>query len=115
MRGWSRLVTFLLVTLVAFWFTVENASESVSVDLVLFRVSAPLPLVVFVAMLIGMLAVLGVGLRADLHTRRMLQRYREVMEGEDPTRGVGLSAGDPFARDATASKTEPISSPTPRS
>ena len=114
MRAWTRLVTFLLVTLVAFWFTVENATESVTVDLVLFRLNAPLPLVVFVAMLAGMLAVLGVGLRADLHTRRMLQRYREVMEGEDPTREVGISAGDRFAREVTAPSSEPISTRTPR-
>lgn len=81
MRAWSRVIAFVLVAALAFWFTIENSRELVSVDLVLFRVRASLPLVVFGSMLAGMLAVFLVGLRADLQTRRLLTRYREVMEG----------------------------------
>lgn len=81
MRIWSRVLVFVVVALAAFWFTVANASERVTVDLVLFRVATSLPLLVFGAMLIGMLAVILVGLRADLQTRRALQRLRQAGGG----------------------------------
>ena len=74
----SRILVFLLVALAAFWFTAANSGERVTVDLVLLRLTAPLPLVVFGSVLVGMIAVLLVGLRADLETRRAILRYREV-------------------------------------
>ncbi len=85
MRIWSRLLAFLVVALAAFWFTVANANERVTVDLVLFRLTTSLPLLVFGSMLIGMLAVIFVGLRADLQTRRALQRLREPAAGRSPS------------------------------
>ncbi len=86
MRIWSRVLVFLVVALAAFWFTVANATERVTVDLVLFRVTTSLPLLVFGAMLIGMLAMIVVGLRADLQTRRALQRLRGVGGRPPPPR-----------------------------
>lgn len=75
-RFWSRAVAFVLVAGVAFWFTVENAAREVTVDLILFRISTSVPLVVFGSVLVGMVTVFLVGLRADLQTRSTLQRLR---------------------------------------
>lgn len=83
MRAWSRLVAFLLAAAFAFWFAVENVGQVVTVDLGLFRVRASLVLVVFVSVLLGMLVVFMVGLRADLETRRAMERYREMVEREE--------------------------------
>lgn len=89
----SRVVAFVLVALVAFWFTAENSRELVNVDLFLFRVRASLPLVVFGSMLVGMVAVFLVGLRADLRVRRLLARYREALErGGGPVPDAGGDA-----------------------
>lgn len=54
-----------LVILAAFWFTAANADELVLIDLVLFRVRASLPLVVFGSVLAGMGISLAVGWRAN--------------------------------------------------
>lgn len=89
MKLGSRLLAFAVVAILAFWFTAENSRELVNVDLFFFRVRASLPLVVFGAMLVGMLAVFLVGLRADLRTRELLARYREVIE--DTSREEGRS------------------------
>lgn len=88
-RLWSRVLAFVLVAGAAFWFTVENAARQVTVDLILFRVSASVPLVVFGSVLAGMIIVFLVGLRADLQTRRTLERFRRTMEGEEAGRGPG--------------------------
>lgn len=89
MKLGSRLLAFAVVAILAFWFTAENSRELVNVDLFFFHVRASLPLVVFGAMLVGMLAVFLVGLRADLRTRELLARYREVIE--DSSREEGRS------------------------
>lgn len=88
-RLWSRVLAFVLVAGAAFWFTVENAARQVTLDLILFRVSASVPLVVFGSVLTGMIIVFLVGLRADLQTRRTLERFRRTMEGEEAGRGPG--------------------------
>ena len=85
MNNWSRIVLFLLIALLAFWFAVANSREVVAVDLLLFRITISLPLVVLGSILVGMVAVFVVGLRADLRTRRMLERYRDVIHGKEPT------------------------------
>lgn len=106
MRAWSRILAFLLVALLAFWFTLENSREVVTVDLLLFRVRASVPLLVFGSMLVGMLAVFLAGLQADLRTRRLLERYRESFETEEPpppyrdTRSEEERAGDRARLDA---------------
>ncbi len=79
MKLWSRLITFLLAATAAFIFAVQNGREFVTVrfpGLTLRSVS--LPVVVFGAALVGMLLVFLVGMRADLRTRRLVQRYRDT-------------------------------------
>lgn len=83
-RIWSRVLAFVLVAGAAFWFTVENAARRVTVDLLLFRVSTSVPLVVFGSVMVGMLTVFLVGLRADLQTRRTLRRLRRGLGPEPP-------------------------------
>lgn len=80
----SRVFAFALAAVLAFWFTAENSRELVNIDLFLLRIRASLPLVVFGSMLAGMLAVFLVGLRADLRARRLLTRYREMIDGREP-------------------------------
>lgn len=75
-QGWSRVLSFVLVAGLAFWFTIENAARRVRVDFLLFEIRTSVPLLVFLSVLAGMLAVFLVGLRADLRTRRALERYR---------------------------------------
>jgi len=85
MRIASRLLIFAMIALLAFWFTAANSGERVTVDLVLLRLTVPLPLVVFGSVLVGMLAVLLVGLKAVLQTRRAIQRFREVATASTPS------------------------------
>lgn len=92
MRAWSRVLSFLLVAGLAFWFTMENAGQRVPVDLILFRVRLSLPLLVFLSVLAGMLAVLLAGLKADLRTRRAIERYRWGIGG-GPERQEALGRG----------------------
>lgn len=72
---------------VAALFAVQNGAIRVPVHLgvVSFR-SVSLPVVVFSAVVVGMLMVFLAGLRADLKTRRMLRRYRDALGGasEEP-------------------------------
>lgn len=84
MKFWVRALTFVLVAGLAFGFAVANGDQQVTVELGLVTLrSVSLPVLVFGAVLVGMLAVFLAGLRADLRTRRTLRRYREVIEGED--------------------------------
>jgi len=78
MRIASRILIFVLIALLAFWFTAVNSGERVTVDLVILRLMVPLPLVVFGSVLVGMVSVLLVGLKADIQTRRAIQKFREV-------------------------------------
>ena len=73
MRALPRIVGFLVAALLAFWFTAENANEIVRIDLVLFRIDAALPIVVFTSVLIGMGATLFVGWRTEGRRRRALR------------------------------------------
>jgi uncharacterized integral membrane protein len=72
---------FAAVAALSFGFAAANAGERVTLNLgfVILR-SVSLPVVVFASALIGMLAVFLVGLRADLRTRELLQRYRRALE-----------------------------------
>jgi hypothetical protein len=72
-RALPRIVAFLVASLLAFWFTTENANEIVRIDLVLFRVNAALPIVVFTSVLLGMGATLIAGWRAESRRRRTLR------------------------------------------
>ena len=73
MRALPRIVGFLVAALLAFWFAAENANEIVRIDLVLFRIDAALPIVIFTSVLIGIGATLCVGWRAESRRRRALR------------------------------------------
>lgn len=61
------------------WFAYANLSEAVDLRLGLFTLrDVPLPVVVYGALVVGMLAMLGLGLRADLRTRQALERYDKI-------------------------------------
>jgi len=61
------------------WFAYANLGEAVDLRLGLFTLrDVPLPIVVYGALLVGMLAMLGLGLRADLRTRQALDRYDKI-------------------------------------
>lgn len=81
MNGWiGRLLTVLVCAVLASLFTWLNAGQVVTVRLgfVTLR-SVSLPAVIFGSILFGMGLVFLAGLRADLRTRRMLERYREAL------------------------------------
>ena len=66
---------------------VQNGAVRVPIHLWVVTIrSVSLPVVVFTAVVVGMLMVLLAGLRADLKTRRMLRRYRDALGGasEEP-------------------------------
>lgn len=99
MRNLPRLLAFAICVLLAFWFTAENADEIVRIDLAFLRIRASLPLVVFGSVLLGMIATLIVGWRADRRTRELLEserRRRAVFDargfGETP---AGAELGVP--------------------
>jgi uncharacterized integral membrane protein len=81
MKAWSRLLTMLLSAALAFVFAVQNGRQLVNIRLGNITLRAvSLPTVVFAAILLGMIVVFLVGLRADLHTRALLRRYRESLD-----------------------------------
>jgi hypothetical protein len=83
----NRLRPWLLMAgLAAFsaWFAVANGGQRVSLRLGLFTIrSISVPALVFSSVIVGMVAVILAGLRADLRTRGMLRRYREVLGKEE--------------------------------
>lgn len=84
MKIWVQALSFLAVAGLSFGFAAANASERVTLHLgivTLRRIS--LPVVVFAAVLLGMIAVFLVGLRADLRARERLQRYRHALEDRE--------------------------------
>jgi len=78
----SRFVSLALVILAAFWFTAANASERVTIDFVLLRVRASLPLVLFGSVLAGMGLSLFVAWRADRQAMGP-GRKADAREGEE--------------------------------
>lgn len=81
LRPW--LFTLGLVAF-ATWFAAANGGQRVSLHLGLFTIrSMSVPALVFSSVILGMVVVLLTGLRADLRTRGMLRRYREVLEKEE--------------------------------
>ncbi len=87
---WARIGIVVACSALAAGFALLNAGTRVPLRLgiVDFR-SVPMTSVVFLSILLGMALVFLAGLRADLKTRRMLQRYREALgEGwQDEERG----------------------------
>ncbi len=84
--GW-RMLLVAAFSAVAALFAVQNGAVRVPVHLGIVSLrSVSLPVVVFSAVILGMLLVFLAGLRADMKTRRMLRRYRDALGGasEEP-------------------------------
>ncbi len=84
--GW-RMIFVAVFAAAAALFAVQNGAVRVPVHLGIVSLrSVSLPVVVFSAVILGMLLVFLAGLRADLKTRRMLRRYRDALGGasEEP-------------------------------
>ncbi|HKK28356.1 MAG TPA: lipopolysaccharide assembly protein LapA domain-containing protein [Gemmatimonadota bacterium] len=84
MKTWVRILNFVVAAAVAAAFALANGGQRVRVELgfVTLR-SVSLPVVVFAAVLLGMLAVLLAGLRADLRNRRRMERARRLFERDE--------------------------------
>ena len=69
----------VIAVLVLAWFANANTGERVDVDFLLFTLrDISLSVVLFGAVIVGMLLILAVGLRADLKTRREIRNYRRI-------------------------------------
>lgn len=90
MKLWMRVLSFVAVAAFSFAFAAANAGERVTLNLGFLTLrSVSLPVVVFTSALAGMVVVFLVGLKADLRTRQLLQRYRRALEAdEEPRRGT---------------------------
>lgn len=76
----GRAATVVICSLIAALFAWLNASETVTLRLGFATLrSVSLAAVVFLSVLLGMSLVFLAGLRADLRTRRMLNRYRDAL------------------------------------
>ena len=93
MKIWMRILSFVAVAAFSFAFAAANASERVTLHLGFLTLrSVSLPVVVFTSALVGMVVVFLVGLKADLRTRQLLQRYRRALEADEEPRGEALPA-----------------------
>lgn len=90
MRFITRTLAFVILILVAFWFTAENAGQRVQMDFAFFRLRASLPLIVFGSVLFGMGASLFVGWRANRKARSRVP---------SPSRLGGTDPGYDFAEE----------------
>ncbi|MEN8143339.1 MAG: hypothetical protein ABFS14_00170 [Gemmatimonadota bacterium] len=78
------VLTGVGAALLAFWFAAANGSQRVQIRLGIVTLdSVSVPALVFSAALLGMISVVLVGLRADLRTRRMLRRYKEILQKDE--------------------------------
>jgi hypothetical protein len=88
----GRVAIVLGCALLASLFTWLNAGESVTLRLGFITLrSVSLSAVVFGSILFGMGLLFLAGLRADIRTRRMLERYREALGKASRT----TSSGEP--------------------
>jgi uncharacterized integral membrane protein len=96
MKIWMRILSFVAVAAFSFAFAAANASERVTLHLGFLTLrSVSLPVVVFTSALVGMVVVFLVGLKADLRTRQLLQRYRRALEADEEPRGDRLPTEGP--------------------
>jgi uncharacterized integral membrane protein len=80
-----RIAGGAVAVFVLAWFAYANTGERVDVDFVLFTLrDVSLPTLLYTAVILGMLVILGVGLRADLRLRRQLRErdWRGLPEGD---------------------------------
>lgn len=96
----ERLVAGTALALLAAGFAWLNGGARADVNLGIVRIEAvPLPLIVFVAFLLGMLTLFLASLKAELRMQRRLQRYREAL-GRDAKRPAPPAAEAAPAADA---------------
>lgn len=107
----ERMLAGGALALLAAAFAWLNGDVSVAVNLGLARLEAvPLPIVVFTAFLLGMLALFLASLKADIRTQRMLRRYREAL-GRDAGAGPRAVKTDSSADAATGPASDLASDP----
>ena len=84
MRPLGGRIAFILVfSALAAGFAVQNGGTRVTVHLGIVTLrSVSVPALVFTSIVLGMLLVFVAGLRADLRTRRMVERYRDALGGD---------------------------------
>lgn len=100
MTGRERLLVGGGLALAAAGFAWLNGDVRVGINLGLVRIdSAPLPVVVVVSFLLGMLTLFFASLKADLRMQRMLRRYREAL-GREPASPTRSSEPDPATDEA---------------
>lgn len=74
-----RVAGGLLIIVALGWFAYMNSGQTVSLDFGLFALRAvSLSIVIYGAILVGMVFMLAVSLRGDLHTDRALKRYDQI-------------------------------------
>ena len=89
---WRALAALaLLVLLVAFASAHFGQRVTLRLGLVTWS-DVPLPVVVYGAVVLGMAFMFLVGLRADVRTRRLLERYEAMAELERAARAAASSA-----------------------
>ncbi len=112
MRFVTRTLVFAIVMLVSFWFTAENANETVNINVAFLRIRTSLPLVIFVSLLTGMAASTFVGWRAERRAARAAVQgatvqpaavqsgrvQRAVPDGPLGPGEAGRDSADSFAR-----------------
>jgi uncharacterized integral membrane protein len=77
------------------WFAFEHFDQSVDLDFGLFTISGVLlPFAIFGAVVVGMLIMVGVGLRSDLRTRQELERAAAEADDSDSSREAVLEQVD---------------------
>lgn len=80
-----RVIGGALALIVLAWFAYANVSETVDVDFLLFTLrDVSLPALLYGAVIVGMLVILGVGFSADLRLRRQLREsgWRGLSESD---------------------------------
>jgi hypothetical protein len=97
----ERLLAGGVLALAAAVFAWLNGAVRVPVNLGIVRLgSVPLPVVVFVAFLLGMVTLFLASLKAELRTARMLKRYREALGRDAPPASERSADPDPAADEA---------------
>lgn len=99
MRRWpvgrlvGRAAGVLAALVLLLWFASAHYPQRVTIDLGLFRLrDIPLPFALYGAAVVGMAFMLLIGLRADLRTRRLLERYQAIAELERAAQRVRAAA-----------------------
>lgn len=79
--GWIRFANFVVLVAAATAFAALNGGHRVRVELGLLTLErVPVPVLVFVSVVLGMVVCVLAGVRADLRSRRRMRRYRELRE-----------------------------------